>query len=75
MRESSNLSDRRQDFLTGKSWCFLLIFGSRGLLALYPQAGDLKPKSLRLTNEDPLPRIDNEHQTLGLVSGTQKCSR
>lgn len=34
-----------------------------------------EPEFLFLTNEDLLSRRGNEHQTLGLVSGTQKCSR
>lgn len=60
---------------TKKSQCFLFIFGTLCLLALYPWATHPEPEFLHLTNEDLLPKRDNEHQALSLVLGTQKCSR
>lgn len=52
---------------------FFFIFGNPYLLALYPWASH--PEPVCLTNKELLPKRDNEHQALSLVSGTKKCSR
>lgn len=75
MRESSSLSDRRQGFRHGAVLVFSVYLWKPLFISIVSPRVTPEPEFLFLTNEDLLSRRGNEHQTLGLVSGTQKCSR
>lgn len=70
MRESASLSDRRQGFLHGAVLVFSVYLGKPLFISIISPRVTPESEFLCLTNEDLLSWRGNEHQTLGLVSGT-----